>query len=443
MNQIKIYYFSATAIELPTLSRAVSRILEKGESLAVTARTRTQIFDQERVKVFAEGALESDVVIISLHGGKDCCPAYDPLVTAIKSRRAQGRRTPYFHIQPTGGDEEAVMQAREDSDGVEDEVWKGLCLLFTHGGVDNLQAALEYLTARCRGEEVAMPEAAPVPYDGIYHPEKTYGSDVEAYCRKHLDPAKPTIGIWFHQIYWANGNNAYVDALIREIERIGANALAVFSNRMKDVSLGNRGSDEVVDIYFKNQDGAPRIDALVNTMAMSMTLANPEYATVLPGLDVPVLQAMTASVPYAVWKESIQGVSVRDVTFHAAQPEFDGNIITVPVATREEDTVDPLTGALLSRIAPISERIKKFASLTYNWAKLRRIENKEKRVAIVFHHYPPRNDRIGCAVGLDTFESIKRLLEVMAKAGYAINHLYENNKELSDAMLERMTCDRR
>ncbi len=94
---------------------------------------------------------------------------------------------------------------------------------------------------------------------------------MEAYCREHLDPSKPTIGIWFHQIYWTNGNLAYVDALIREVEGNCANALAVFSNRMKDLSLGNSGADEVVEAYFKRPDGTPRIDALVNTMGMSMT----------------------------------------------------------------------------------------------------------------------------------------------------------------------------
>jgi cobaltochelatase CobN len=132
-----------------------------------------------------------------------------------------------------------------------------------------------------------------------------------------------------------------------------------------------------------------------------------------------------------------------DVTFQAAQPEFDGNLITIPVATREEDAVDPVTGALLSRFAPIPERTAKFASLALNWARLRRTANKDKRVAVIFHHYPPRNDRIGCAAGLDTFESVKRLLDVMAEAGYDIDHLYKDSRELTDAMLERMTCDRR
>ncbi len=443
MNQPRICYFSATATELPTLSRAVSRIIEKGESLSVAARTQAQLFDQARVRNFVDDALEADVAIISLHGGKESCPAYNPLVTAIKERRSHGSATPYLHIQPSGGDEDAVLAAKEDSDGVEDGTWRGLCLLFAHGGVVNFQSALEYLTASLGNKEKSVPEAVSIPQEGIYHPLHGFISDVEGYCRNNIDETKPTIGVWFHQTYWVNGNLAHVDALIREIERLGANVLPVFSNRLKDTALGNHGSDEVVEIYFKKRDGRPRIDALANIMAMSMTMTNPGFTSVLPNLDVPVLQGMTSSAPYAVWKESLQGVSVMDVTFQAAQPEFDGNLITVPIATKEEDTVDPITGALLPRFVPIPERIAKFASLALNWARLRRIDNKDKRVAIIFHHYPPRNDRIGCAAGLDTFESIKNLLKVMDEAGYSIDHLYEDNKELSDAMLERMTSDRR
>lgn len=443
MNPVRIYYFSATAIELPILSRAVSNVIAEGKSLTVTARTITQLFDQARAKNFMDGALESDVVILSLHGGKESCPAYDSLVTAIKERRSQGLATPYLHIQPSGGDEETVLAAQEDSDGVDDGIWKGLFLLLTYGGVINLQAAVEYLTARRRGMNTEVPKAVPVPQEGIYHPHHISNGDVEAYCKEHLDKAKPTIGIWFHQTYWVNGNHAHIDALIREIEKLGANVLAVFSNRLKDTALGNRGSDEVVDTYFKQQDGCPRIDALVNVMAMSMNLTSPEFSSVWPDLDVPVLQAMTSSVPCAVWKESLQGMSVMDVTFQAAQPEFDGNLITVPVATREEDAVDPITGALLSRFVPMTERVEKFISLAFNWSRLRRIKNEDKHVAVIFHHYPPRNDRIGCAAGLDTFESIRNLLSVMAEAGYRVDHLYKSSKELSDAMLEKMTCDRR
>jgi cobaltochelatase CobN len=443
MKQITVYYYSATAAELPTLSRAVSKALEEGSLLAVVARTHTQLFDQSRVSAFVEEAVAADVVILTLHGGKTSCPAYDPLCASIRDRRAKGVPTPYLHIQPTGGDEEAVLAAREDSDGMDDGTWRALSLLFNHGGVDNIYGALKYLAGRCRGKELAVPEAEPIPQEGVYHPDMGYVSDTERYFRERTDETKPTIGIWFHQTYWLNGNLANVDALIQEIEARGANVVAVFSSRLKDVELGNRGSDEIVKTYFTAEGGRPRIDTLISAMAMSMTLTNPEFRTILPGLNVPVLQAMTSSTPYAVWKESIQGMSVMDVTFQAAQPEFDGSLIVVPVATREEDAVDPLTGALLSRFVPIPERVGKFVSLALNWAKLHRLDNAEKRVAIIFHHYPPRNDRIGCAAGLDTFASVKMLLDVMAGAGYKIDHLYDNSKELTDDILKKMTCDQR
>ena len=35
------------------------------------------------------------------------------------------------------------------------------------------------------------------------------------------------------------------------------------------------------------------------------------------------------------------------------------------------------------------------------------------------------------------------LLDVMARAGYKIDHLYEDGKELTDEILKRMTCDQR
>ena len=62
---------------------------------------------------------------------------------------------------------------------------------------------------------------------------------------------------------------------------------------------------------------------------------------------------------------------------------------------------------------------------------------------MVFHHYPPRNDRIGCAAGLDSFESVRLLLERMQISGYHIERLYESGQELADEILSRMTCDQR
>jgi cobaltochelatase CobN len=109
-----------------------------------------------------------------------------------------------------------------------------------------------------------------------------------------------------------------------------------------------------------------------------------------------------------------------EVSYSAAQPEFDGSLITVPVASREQDEIDPLTGALVARNMPIKERVDKMVRLSLNWARLKKKANREKKVAIIFHHYPPRNDRIGCAAGLDSFESVKILVDTLKQAGYGV-----------------------
>ncbi len=444
MKTFKLCYFSATATELPSVSQGVSRFLEAGGRVEVMARTQTQLFDQARAKAFVNEAVKADAVLISLHGGRASFPAFDALLSAIEQRKAEGRHVPYLHIQPMGGDQEALAAAYEHSDGIEDGSWETLSLYLSYGGALNIQRALGYLARVLNGDTSEEPVLPPQPVvqQGIYHPKAGYVEDIEDYTRAYIEPSRPTVGIWFYQTYWLNGNLDHIDALIAEIERRGANAIPVFSMRFKDSRLGNWDSERIIQTYFMKGD-RPRIDVLVNVMAMSMTLTEPAYQELYPRLDVPVLQAMTTLNPYAVWKDSLQGLAVMDVTFQAAQPEFDGNLITVPVATREENTVDPVTGGLLARYQPIAERVAALASLALNWAKLRRKPNAEKRIAIVFHHYPPRNDRIGCAAGLDTFASVKHLLDEMAEQGYRIDRRYASGDELANELLQRMTCDRR
>lgn len=387
-------------------------------------------------------ALASEAVVLALHGGKASCPAWEPLFEAIRQRKDAGERVPWIHVQAQGGDADGLLVAQECSDGLEDGSWAGLHALLHRGGSLNYQAGLSILAARLKGEERPYPDPIPVPFEGIHHPDLGFFPDLDSYAERNPLDGKPTVGILFFQTYWANQNLAPVEALVRALEARGADVVPVFSNRLKDVSLGNMGSDEVVDRFFKRH-GRACIDVLVSAMAMSMTLTEKKYEDVFPGLDVPVLQAMTSSLPRQVWEEGFQGLGTMDVTFQAAQPEFDGNLITLPIATREQDTVDPLTGALLARHVPIEDRIERMADLAIKWGMLRRKPNAEKKVAIIFHHYPPRNDRIGCAAGLDTFESVRLLMGRMAEEGYRIDHAYENADSLAQAMLSRLTCDQR
>ena len=435
-------YFSSSGLDLPSLGQAVTLYRQRYGELTILARTSAQLFDKSRVRTFVNEAMKSDVVFINVHGGKASCPAFDALVDEIAARRSRGKKTPHLHLQPVGGDEESQFLAAQHADGVESGVWANICPYFSKGSLENLTSMFRMFYKALFDDKEDVPPPQEAVQEGLYHPDGGRYELLDAYLATHVQADRPTIGVWFGQYCLANGNLAHIDALMREIERQGANAIGVFSLKLKDNERGNMGADEVVDMFFKHT-GRPIIDALVNTLSFSMTVTAPEYKDVLPGLNVAVLQGLTSSSPYAVWKDNPQGISTMDVSFQAAQPEFDGNLIAIPFATKEQNEIDPITGGLLARLTPIADRVEKLASMAIHWARLKRKSNSEKKVAIIFHHYPPRNDRIGCAAGLDSFASINELLKRMKEDGYNVERLFDNGDALAEEILSRMTTDRR
>ncbi|WP_448873399.1 cobaltochelatase subunit CobN [Desulfobulbus propionicus] len=441
MQPLNLCYFSATAAEIPSLSEGVRLFLDQGQALTIHARTQVQLFDRSRQQAFVREALRAGVVIISLHGGKASFPAFDLLREELT--KVETEKRPLIHIQPTSGDEDSIEAAREFSTEFGTPQWDLIKRYLQYGGARNFLHLLLHLHQRLHGgEDIAQPPQ-PLPDDGIYHPDLAGVPSLAEYLAQRVDPAKLTVGLWFYQTYWTNNNLAFVDALIRSIEAAGANVIPVFHLRYKDAERGNRGADDVVADYFMDGGDTPRIDVLINPLMFSLTLAAPAFRELLPSLGVPVIQAMTCSAPHAQWSESIQGLPTMDVSYSAAQPEFDGALITVPVATREQETIDPLTGALLAKYMPIPERVDKVVRLALNWGRLGRIPVEQRKIAIIFHHYPPRNDRIGCAAGLDSFASVSALLTRMQEQGYRIDHDFPEKDELAHALLEKMTCDQR
>jgi len=442
-KKYKLCYYSSMSMDIMSLSQGVILYRESGGKIDIHARTKTQLFDEARINAFVQAALTSDVVLVPLHGGKESFPAFTPLIDGIKKNKAAGKKVPYLHIQPVGGDIEAMDMAEKYSDGFgKFEAWNTINRYMINSGHLNCKNMLIYLYNIIFNDTKPCSKPAKLIQEGIYHPDFPEPLDKKTYFRQKIDRNKVTVGLWFYQTYWLCNNLKYIDGIIREIEKKGANVIPVFHLRYKDKIRENKGADYIVEEYFM-ENGRPVIDVLINPMLFSLTSAAPEYKNLLTRLNVPFIQAMLTMNPYEAWKESIQGMTTMEVTFSAAQPEFDGALITVPVSSREEDTTDPVTGALLSILTPIPDRVEKMVSLALNWGKLSRKENSEKKIAIIFHHYPPRNDRIGCAAGLDSFESVKNILDSMKEKGYRVDKLYENGDKLADEVLKKMTCDQR
>ena len=440
MPRLDLVYFSTTSNELPNFSRAVRALAESDVRVQLRAYTKMQLDDQKGRAEFVRRALKADAVVVTLMGGESSFPAWEEWIQALSQARKEGR-APYFHVQPTGGNDMSWKAAQEYADGLEDDSWRGLNVYYRHGGPANAAQFLRLLCNAAKDAELPLESAVRPPTEGVYHPDWPDDPPLVDYLAA-LDPGKPLIGLWFYQNLWLNRAVGHIDALIREVERRGAQVLPVFHYRFKDKVVGNLGADQVVEKFFRPQ-GKTIIHALLSPMMFSLEMASEEYRGLLERLDVPVIQAINTLQPVEQWRKSMQGLTALDVILSVAQPEFDGQLISAPVASKQETRRDPLSGAVLVEYKPIPDGVEQVVSLALNWAALGRKPNQDKRVAIVFHHYPPRNDRIGCAAGLDSFASVQGLLERMAQEGYRLDTTYRDGEELAQTLLAGMTSDRR
>ena len=91
---------------------------------------------------------------------------------------------------------------------------------------------------------------------------------------------------------------------------------------------------------------------------------------------------------------------------------------------------------------PVKERIAAVVQRAIKWSKLRHIPVSERKIAIILHNYPPKNSNIGSAAGLDTPESVLRLLAQLKEEGYLVDTVPDTSADLMDMVTSHMTNDR-
>jgi cobaltochelatase CobN len=333
----------------------------------------------------------------------------------------------------------AENKTKQETSTIEPEDYRTIFTYLNYGGKQNLENLLLYLANRFVGAAYEI-EAPVVPlWDGIYHPDFDYTPTLKTYLEKKVNDDKLTVGIWFHQSYWRGSNTKFIDNLIREIERQGANTLPVFISGQKDDSSSTNGFDWVLENYFM-KDGKPLVDVVISTLSFSWSNS---ASGGIKKLGVPVIKALLTFNTFEEWQTSPMGLNIVDLSMHVALPEFDGFLITVPIAATDFSRINPETGTRITTYAAIPERLSKVVRLSLNWGKLRRLSNSEKKVAIIFHSYPPRNDTVGKAFGLDSSASVLNILKSLQAQGYVCGDLPENNQKLMDTVLNGLTNDRR
>ncbi len=242
--------------------------------------------------------------------------------------------------------------------------------------------------------------------------------------------AKGTVGILFYRAHLLSGNTDFVDALAQALAERGLAARAVYTQSLKE--SGPDGAPLALGLLAA--DGP--LDALVCTLSFALGDGQDAEDAPLRRLDLPVLQAITASGPRESWARSGRGLGPLDTAMNVAIPEFDGRIIAVPISFKEQTGAD---GA--ARYVPDRERVARLAGLAARMVALRRTPNAEKRIAFVLTNSSAKAQRVGNAVGLDAPASLLRLLHAMRAAGYRIRDLPPDSDRLLLDLIDRCSYD--
>ena len=236
------------------------------------------------------------------------------------------------------------------------------------------------------------------------------------------------------------------EAIYENIIEVGAEPVVLITNTLPPEHEGVLSFQDALRYYFMDS-GKSAVGCIINTIGMSLTvLSQPGEGSgardesVFEITGIPVLQGLQAYFSYDTWLDSLAGIDSMALCSSVYMTEFDGQLITFPIATKEKEET-PYGTRLVT--TPIKERMNKICTLARNWALLGMKEAQEKKVAVILHNIPPRNDMIGSAYGLDTPVSVFNMVSSLEESGVITDYKFEDGKDIIDRIINGLSNDER
>ena len=401
-----VVVLTAADTEIASLSGAARRLSDKAPSLRLANLLRLK--HPMSVDAYVERTLRhAKLIVVRLLGGRAYWPyGLDAIYAAAKKSGAT------LCVLPGDDKPDAGL---EDYDMLEPAKRLQLWRYLVEGGAENADNFLRACKSLLDGSD--MPEEArPLLKAGrLELPQAGAPQD------------GPRAAIVFYRALVQSGQTQAIEALAMAMNTAGLQTEAIFVSSLKDpVSV------ETVRSLFKKHPP----DVVVNLTGFAVSSPGAKRVpTVLEEGGAFVIQAVLASSDAENWKASTQGLSARDLAMSVALPEVDGRVLSRAIAFKTAGDWDALTETDIVAHKPVSDRVDHVAQLAASWARLRRKNNADKRIALVLANYPNRDGRLGNGVGLDTPAGTIELLRAMAGAGYSVGAIPADGNMLIDHLM--------
>ncbi|MFH1243193.1 MAG: cobaltochelatase subunit CobN, partial [Pseudomonadota bacterium] len=283
-----------------------------------------------------------------------------------------------------------------------------------------------------------------IPWNGFYHDgAHAIFETLEAYLEWYRGrggsiksgsiayEASEKVGIFFPRSLLVKKDLDLINHLIAGLEKRGIFPVPVFAQK-KEYGGPDCPDPETHLGLLKG------VDLIINCEAsflLQMPAGEETRPTILETLGVPVIQAVHSSAKTKEeWEKDPQGINPSNQIYWVAQPEFNGTVEPVVISAREEEDDDPYG---LRR--PIPERVDFLLDRASAWLHLGRLPVHERRVTFLLHKNPCAGVEASVAggAGLDTLESVVRVMRQMEAEGYSVSGCPADGKGLIDLIMGR------
>jgi cobaltochelatase CobN len=239
------------------------------------------------------------------------------------------------------------------------------------------------------------------------------------------------VGIFFPRSLLVKKDMDLINLLITELEKRRIFPVPVFAQKKEYGGPDCPGTKAGLELLAG-------VDLIINcesSFLIQTPLGDETGSTILEELNVPVIQAVHSSAKTEEeWGKDPQGIHPSNQIYWVAQPEFNGTIEPIVVSARDEGSQDPY-----GLRKPIPERVDFLLGRVRAWLKLKRLPAHKRRVTFLLHKNPCAGAEASVAggAGLDTLESVVRVMQQMQKKGYAVANCPESGKELIEIIMGR------
>jgi cobaltochelatase CobN len=367
---------------------------------------------------------KAKLVVARLLGGK---AYFGHFLQGLSDLREEGAQPQLLILSGSDLDEPDLATISDFSGPVRDKLFA----MFRHGGRENIRRAGAAIERLLQDPLSELPDPEPMPQFGFYKVPaeaprfRSIGLASEAALQR--------VWICFYRAWFQTGDLAVIDALHAALEGKGFQVYSFYSFSLRSAAA----QAELQRLAELNPP-----DVILLTQSFSISSGGSDRLSFFEQLGCPVLQVPISLGNRETWATNPAGLAPAEVAMNVALPEVDGRVFTTVIGFKEQDFFIPEVEYRAKRLVPDLDQIEYATTFARNWARLRTVPNRHKRIGIILSNYPNRDGRIGNGVGLDTPASTVRLLETLRASGYLVDPCPTSGQELMEWLQTGVTNDR-